>query len=157
MERSEIINVVLARTAPANRWQLRRMLELKSTQELEEIHREIVLEAAEDELTRIRAERDADRVLHKLHMDTIRQPQQQAEEKRQLAKDRETFDQACREYQIASTQASFGLIRSTLGPGFTTRQVGQAFRSGMVEVSPATPEEVQQWAQEAEEQRVQYL
>src|SRR5215470_2765157 len=98
MERSEIISVVLARTAPANRWQLRRTLELKSTEELEQMHREIVLEAAEDELTRIRAERDADRVLHRIHMDKIRQPQQQGEEKRQLALDKDEFDRACRQF-----------------------------------------------------------
>jgi len=157
MTRSEIIHVLLVRTAPVERPQLRRTLEMKPTEELEQMHREIVLEETEVEISRVQAERAADRIFHDLHMDKARQPQREAEHKKQLAEDRKTFDQTCRQYHIGGTDANFGLIRSTLGPGFTTFQIGQALRSGAVHVSPATPEEIQQWTREAEEQRVQYL
>src|SRR5262245_40127377 len=102
MTRSEIIHVLLVRTAPAERPQLRRSLEQKSKEEREQMHREIVLEAAEDELSRIRAERAADRIFHDLHMDKARQPQREAEDKKQLTKDREIFGQACRQHHIGS-------------------------------------------------------
>src|SRR5262249_42763555 len=86
-----------------------------------------------------------------------RKPQRQKEDELQLAKDRKVFLEACREFQIGTTDANFSLIRSVLGPGFSASQIGQGFRSGTLQVSPARPEEVQQWTREAEEQRLQIL
>jgi hypothetical protein len=112
---------------------------------------------ADDRLLELQAARAADRILHRLHLDKARQPQREAEERRQLAFDKDTFEQACRQFRIGNTEASFGLIRDALGPGFTTCQVGQALHSGSIRVSPATPEEIQEWTREAQEQRQQYL
>jgi len=58
---------------------------------------------------------------------------------------------------IGSTDANFSLIRTTLGPGFSVYEVGQAVRSGPLHPSPATPEETQQWSREAQEKRQQFL
>ena len=114
-------------------------------------------EVADEELIRLQAERAADRVRHTLEMQQAREPQRKAEDKQQLAEDRKTFLEACRQHHIGSTDANFSLIRTTLGPGFSVYDIGQAVRSGTLHVSPATPEEIQLWTQEAQEQRQQFL
>jgi hypothetical protein len=114
-------------------------------------------EAADEELIRIQAEREGDRILHQLHMQQAREPQRKAEDKRQLAEDRKTFLEACRQYHIGSTDANFSLIRTTLGPRLSVYEIGQAVRSGTLHLSPATQSELQQYRQEAAEQRQQFL
>ena len=112
---------------------------------------------ADDRILELQATRSADRAIHELKMSQAREPQRKAEDKRQLAEDRKTFVEACRQFHIGSTDANFGLIRSSLGPGFSAYQIGEAVRSGTLQVSPATPEEIQQWTRDAQEQRQQFL
>jgi hypothetical protein len=75
----------------------------------------------------------------------------------QLDQDRHTFADACRQLHIGFNEANFGIIRSTLGENFSIYQVSQAISSGAVRVSPATRQEIAQWAAEAIEQHNEYL
>jgi uncharacterized protein YhaN len=71
--------------------------------------------------------------------------------------DRKTFAAAARKYGLSDNEASFRLIRETLGEGFSEYAVGQAVNSGAVQVSPATQAELEEYRQEAAEQRQQFL
>ena len=162
-QKQKLIDLIVARTGTP-----RSELAAKTIQELEAILDDSLMaqiraeaaqaaEAADEELIRIQAEREADRILHQLRTQRAQAPQREAEDKRQLTEDRKTFLEACRQYHIGSTDANFSLIRSTLGPGFSAYEIGQAVQSGKLHVSPATPEEIQRWTQEAQEQRQQTL
>lgn len=67
----------------------------------------------------------------------------------QLEQDRQVFADACRQLYIGNNQANFGIIRSTLGENLSLYQIQQAIQSGAVRVSPATQQEIAQWAAEA--------
>jgi hypothetical protein len=75
----------------------------------------------------------------------------------QLEQDRETFADACRRFQIGNNEANFGIIRETLGEGFSVYQIQQAVQSGAVRVSSATHHEIGQWAAEAVETHNDFL
>jgi hypothetical protein len=76
---------------------------------------------------------------------------------RQLVKDRQTLADACRQLHIGNNEANFGIIRSTLGENFSIYQVQQAIQCGAVRVSPATQQELEQWAAESVETHNQFL
>jgi hypothetical protein len=75
----------------------------------------------------------------------------------QSAQDRQTFADACRQLHIGDNEANFGIIRETLGEGFSVYQVQQAVQSGAVRLALATREDIAQWAQEAVEERNEFL
>jgi hypothetical protein len=75
----------------------------------------------------------------------------------QLEQDRQTFADACRQLHIGNNEANFGIIRSTLGENLSLYQIQQAIQSGAVRLSPATQQEMAQWAQEAVEERNEFL
>jgi hypothetical protein len=124
-----------------------------SFEELEQAHQALIshqeLGAKEEELLRIQAERAADAAMHQYYRQKEREPQAKAEAERQEKQDRETFRQACREYNISNIEANFSLIRHTLGPNFNLYRVGLAVTSGAVGVAGATEQEQEQWRQEA--------
>jgi hypothetical protein len=70
---------------------------------------------------------------------------------------RQVFAQACRQFRVSENTANFNLIREVLGTGFDVYGVSQAISSGAVRLSPATQQEIAQWAQEAVEQRNEFL
>jgi hypothetical protein len=70
-------------------------------------------------------------------------------DKKQEAKDRDTFAQAARNNGNFGTQESnFQLIRSVLGAGFTEYQINQAIRSNAVRLAVPSQEERDQWEAE---------
>jgi len=153
MTRNQITEVFVVRAAPADRPELRRTLEKMSFEELEQAHQALIsqqeLGATEEKLLRIQAERAADAAMHQYYRQKEREPQAKAEAEQQEKQDRETFRQACREYNISNIEANFSLIRHTLGPNFNLYQVGQAVTSGAVQAAGATEQEQEQWRQEA--------
>src|SRR6267142_122801 len=119
-EEHEIIELVVARTpetTPGGHQKLRQALSAKSTEELEQIHSVILLEATEEELLRINAERAANKTLFELQRAREREPQRKAEAERQDKQDRATFNDAARTLRsFGLNEANFSVIRSTLGP-----------------------------------------
>jgi len=75
----------------------------------------------------------------------------------QLAQDRQTFAEAARKFRVGENEANFGIVRSTLGEGFSVYQVQQAAQSGSVRLSPANQAELDKWKSEEIEQRNQFL
>jgi hypothetical protein len=156
MNRSEIINLFIVRAAPADRTELRRKLERMSLDELEQAHQALIsnqeLETKEEELLKIQAERAANAALHKYVLQKTREPQRKAEEKAQLDADRKTFADAARSLQsFALNEANFSVIRTTLGPNFTTYSIQQAIGSNALELSPPTQQELDEWERQAVE------
>ena len=150
MTRNEIINVFVVRAAPSDRTELRQQLEKMTKDQLEEAYRVIQIQAAEEKLLQIEAERAADQALHKLHVQRIREPQRRAEAKAQLEQDRATFNDAGRTLQsFGLNEANFSVIRSTLGPNFTTYGIRQALAANALSLSPPTQEELNEWTHEA--------
>jgi hypothetical protein len=149
MTRSEIIELFIIRAAPAERRELRQQLEQMSKQELEEAHRVIQLQATEDELLQIQAERAANRAMFELQKRTEREPLRKREEEQQLAKDHKTFADAAKTLRsFAMNEANFSVIRSTLGPNFTTYSIQQAIGSNVLELSPPTQQEQDEWSRQ---------
>jgi len=145
-DRQEVIELVLVRAAPHEQQQLRKTLSTYTTEELKQIEQAIVSQAvsrvAEDELIRIQAEIAAERELFRLS----REPQRKAQEKAQLAQDRATFNDAARTLRsFGLNEANFGVIRSTLGPNFTTYSIQQALASNALNLSPPTQQELDEW------------
>jgi hypothetical protein len=161
--KKQIVQEVLKRyTGPVEEFEFVKAELLKMS--LEELQQYAQLKSAaikaseaDERILELQAARAADRVIHELEMSQAREPQRKAEDKRQLAEDRKTFFEACRQFHIGNTDANFGLVRSSLGLGFSPYEIGQGLQSGELHVSPATPEEIQQWAREAEVQRQRTL
>src|ERR1700720_4111228 len=91
--REQIIEVFIVRAAPADRDMLRVQLEKMSLAELEQANQVLQtqtrVQGADEELTRIQVETEADRIWHQESMRLAREPQRKAEEKAQLQQDRE--------------------------------------------------------------------
>ncbi len=149
MTRNEIINVFVVRAAPSDRTELRQQLEKMTKDQLEEAYRVIQIQAAEEKLLQIEAERAADQALHKLHVQRIREPQRRAEAKAQLEQDRATFNDAAKTLRsFGLNEANFSVIRSTLGPNFTTYSIQQALASNALNLSPPTQQEQDEWTRQ---------
>ncbi len=113
---------------------------------------------ADDRILELQAARAADRAWHEYEMSQAREPQRQAEEKAQLERDRRTFQDAAKALRtFAVTEANFNVVRQTFGSGFSISQIQQLLTVNPEILSGPTPEEVQQWNQEAQEQRQQFL
>jgi hypothetical protein len=157
MTKQEIVDVFLVRALPADRGRLRQELESLSKEQLEQAYAMLqanqAVQAKDEELLRVQAEIAADRALAELQALQQREPQR----KQQEQKDRETFKRATRRYGISDIEANFNVVRSILGPSFDEYSVGQIADSNAATLAPATPAEIQQWRQEAHEERVDYL
>jgi hypothetical protein len=149
-DRQEVIELVLVRAAPHERQQLRKTLSTYTTEELKQIEQAILSQAmsraSEDELIRINAEIAAERELFRLS----REPQRRAEAKAQLEQDRAKFNDAARTLRsFGLNEANFGVIRSTLGPNFTTYSIQEALASNGLSLSPPTQQELDEWERQA--------
>src|SRR5947207_1960934 len=149
MNRQEVIELVVVRAAPHEQQQLRKTLSTYTTEELKQIEQVILSQAmsrmAEDELIRIQAEIAAERELFRLS----REPQRRAEAKAQLEQDRATFNDAARTLRsFGLNEANFSVIRSTLGPNFTTYSIQQALASNALNLSPPTQQEQDEWTRQ---------
>lgn len=152
MTRQEIIDVFIVRAAPADRPELRRKLDRMSLDELEEAHKVILLQAKEEQLLEVQAERAANLAMHKYHTQQAREPQRKAEEKAQLAKDRQTFSDAAKTLRsFGMNDANFNVIRRTLGAGFSVYQIQQMVAANGAILSPATQSEQDEWERAATE------
>lgn len=150
MTRQEIIDVFIIRAAPAERRELRQQLEQMSKQELEEAHRVIQLQAREEQLLEIQADRAAAAAMHQYHAQKAREPQRKAEEKAQLEADRKTFGDAAKTLRnFGVTEANFDVCRRTLGAGFSIYQIQQMVTANGATLAPPTQEELNEWDREA--------
>ena len=75
----------------------------------------------------------------------------------QATEDRKTFAAAARKYGLSDNEASFRLVREVLGEGFSEYAVGQAVNDGTVHVPQAELAKLEQYRQEATEERQQFL
>lgn len=150
MTRSELIDLFIVRAAPADRQELRRTLEQMTKEQLEEAHKFIQLQAKEEELLQINAERAANVALYKHLQQQEREPQRKAEEKTLLEADRKTFAEAAKTLRsFAVNDANFSIIRKTLGAGFSVYQIRELVASNGATLSPPTQEELNEWDREA--------
>jgi len=88
------------------------------------------------------------------YQDPTKKPERDAA---QLEADRATFSLAARQFGLSDNQASFRLVRETLGSGFTSYAVGQAVDSGAVRIPAASQAEQEAYRQEYSEQRQEFL
>jgi hypothetical protein len=145
-KRQELIELFVIRATPAEQPEMRRKLERMTLDELEEAYKFVQVQAAEDELIRINAERAANKALNQYRVHKEREPQRLAEQKALLEADRKTFQVAARNLQSFSLiEANFSLIRSTLGPGFSEYDIQQAIQANAISLSPPTEEEMIEW------------
>jgi hypothetical protein len=146
MTRDQIIQVFTVRALPAERQELRRTLEKMTTEQLEEAYKIVQLQAKEEELLEIQAEREANRIWHQTEMEQAREPQRKAEAKAQLAQDRQTFADAAKTLRsFAVNEANFNVIRQTLGAGFSIYAIQQMLAGNAAVLSPPTQEELNEW------------
>jgi len=150
MNRTEIIEVFIVRASPADRQELRRTLERMSLEELEQAHRALIsnqkLEATKEELLHIKIEAAANRAMHEHDVKQAREPQRKAEEKAQLAKDRQTFADAAKTLRsFGVNEANFNIIRQTLGAGFSVYQIRELVAANGATLSPPTQQELNEW------------
>ncbi len=68
-------------------------------------------ELAEEEILRVQAERNADRILFQIQRQQATEPQRRAQAAQQLAKDKETFAALCRQQGLSECEANLNLWR----------------------------------------------
>jgi len=151
MNRTEIIELIAVRALPDEQRQIRQLLEAKSTEELEKIHLQIVVDATDEKLIEIQAEREANRLWHQHEMRQAREPYRQAQEQTDIA----VFKDAASRLKFSMVEANFRVLVSTLGPGLAFESIKNAVTSNAVQLVPPQQQELVQWAREAEEQRRQ--
>jgi len=149
MTRQEIIDVFIVRAAPADRAALRRKLDKMSLDELEEAYKVLQLQATEDQLLEIQADRAAAAAMHKYQAQKAHEPQRKAEEKAQLTLDRQTFGNAAKTLRsFAVHDANFNVIRQTLGAGFSVYQIQQMVAANGATLSPPEQHELDEWTRQ---------
>jgi len=99
-------------------------------------------ELAEEEILRVQAERNADRILFQIQRQQATEPQRRAQAAQQLAKDKETFAALCRQHGLSACEANLNLWRST---------------NSISGLAVASPEEMEAYRQEAVEKRQDFL
>jgi hypothetical protein len=163
-QRQKLIDLIVARTGTP-----RSELAAKTVQELEAILDDSFMaqiraeaaqaaEAADDELIRIQAEREADRVMHQLSMAKTREPHRKAEAERLLAQDRKAFADAARTLGFGLCDANLSLLRQGLGQGnLSTYSIKQVIESGAMSLSPPTQQELNEWQRERIEAHNNFL
>jgi len=70
-------------------------------------------ELAEEEILRVQAERNADRILFQIQRQQATEPQRCAQAAQQLAKDKETFAALCRQHGLSECEANLNLWRGS--------------------------------------------
>jgi len=153
MTKEEIINVFVVRAVPVERIALRRSLESMTKEQLETAYEAMQaqnhLQAQEQELLRVNAECAAERAMYQYQKQQAHEPQRKAEEKAQLERDKKTFTDAAKTLRtFALNEANFTVIRSALGPNFTTYSIQQAIGSNALELSPPTQQEQDEWTRQ---------
>jgi hypothetical protein len=149
MTRSEIIDVFIVRAVPSGRQELRQKLDRMTKEELEEAYGVIQIQATEEKLLQIQAERAADAALFNLRRQREREPQRKAEAEAQLAQDRQTFTDAAKTLRtFGVNEANFNVIRQTLGEGFSVYAVQQMVAANGAALSPPTQEELDEWTRQ---------
>jgi uncharacterized protein (DUF2252 family) len=149
MTRSEIIDVFIVRAVPSGRQELRQKLDRMTKEELEEAYGVIQIQATEEKLLQIQAERAADHALHQYHVQQAREPQRRAEAEAQLAQDRQTFTDAAKTLRtFGVNEANFNVIRQTLGEGFSFYAVQQMVAANGATLSLPTQEELDEWTRQ---------
>jgi hypothetical protein len=78
-------------------------------------------------------------------------------EQHQEAEDRETFNVFARENGFSEVEANFELAKSVLGEGFDRYTLAQAVQSNALSLAQASQAELEQFRQEAAEERQDYL
>jgi hypothetical protein len=162
MNRQEVIELVVVRAPSGEQQQLRKLLSTYSTEELARVEQAIISQAtqqiAEDELIRIQAEREANRLWHQYETQQAREPKRKAEEKEQLAQDRKTFAEAAKSLRsFGLTEANFSVCRSTLGEGFSGYEIQQMLEANGAILSGPTREELNEWDRQDVEDHNQRL
>jgi hypothetical protein len=160
--REQIIEVFIVRAAPAERDLMRVQLEKMSLAELEQAYQvlqaQTQLQRADEELTRIAVEIEADRIWHQETMRLACEPQRKAEEKAQLGKDRQTFAKAAKTLRtFRVTEANFNVCRSTLGGGFSIYDIQKMLEANGAVLSGPTQQELDEWARQDVEDHNQRL
>lgn len=93
-------------------------------------------ELAEEEILRVQAERNADRILFQIQRQQATEPQRRAQAAQQLAKDKETFAALCRQHGLSECDANFSLwrdLRSIEGLAQASPQEAAKFREERIE------------------------
>jgi hypothetical protein len=99
-------------------------------------------ELAEEAITQVQAEREADRIIFQLQRQKATEPARRVEEAKQLVEDKEAFTKICRQHSLSECEANFHLFRST---------------HSISGLAPASQAEVDQWTAEAVERRNEFL
>jgi len=163
MNRQEIIELVVVRAAPSEQQQLRKLLSTYSTGELARVEQAIISQAtqqiADNELIKIQAEREANRLWHQYETQQAREPQRKAEAKAQLAQDRQTFAEAAKTLRsFGVTDANFNVCRTTLGENFSAYEIEQMLAANGPILSGPAQEELNEWdRQEIEAENLRLL
>jgi hypothetical protein len=158
MTRDEIINVFLVRAARSEREEISEKLYRMTKGELETAYQALQIQAAEEKLLYIQAERAADAALYQLHQQQIREPQRKAEAEQQEKQDRQTFADAAKTLRsFGLTEANFNVCRTTLGEGFSVYQIQQMLAANGAILSGPTQEEQQEWTRQDIEDHNQRL
>ncbi len=147
-DRQEVIELVCVRAPVHERQQLRKTLSTYTTAELKQIEQAILSRAhaqvAEEELIRLQAEGAADQALFELDRYRQHEPQRRA----QLVQDKQTFSDSAKTLRFGVNEANFSVIRSTLGPNFTTHSIQQALAANALNLSPPTQQELDEWTRQ---------
>ena len=149
MTRSEIIEVFIVRAAPADQPELHRTLQGMTTEQLEEAYNVLQLQAKEEQLLEIQADRSAAAAMYQYHKQKQREPQRIAEEKAQLEADRKIFAEAAKTLRsFAMNDANFDVIRRTLGAGFSVYQIQQMVAANGATLTPPEQHELDEWTRQ---------
>jgi len=70
-------------------------------------------ELAEEAITQVQAEREADRIIFQLQRQKAREPQRRIDAAKELAQDKETFAALCRQNGLSECEANFKLWRGS--------------------------------------------
>jgi hypothetical protein len=89
--------------------------------------------------------------------DVLDPPKRRQQEANQESEDRETFNAFARENGFSEVEANVQLAKSVLGSGFNSHQLSEAVSSNALNLTQASPVELEQFRQEAAEQRQDYL
>jgi DNA-binding transcriptional MerR regulator len=111
-----------------------------------------------EKLIQAQAEREADRILHQLRMQKLREPERKQAAAALLKQDQETFNSAAKVLRsFALNEANFNVIRQTLGENFSIHQIREMLAGNGAMLSPPTQQELDQWNSAAIEQHNEAL
>jgi hypothetical protein len=74
-----------------------------------------------------------------------------------LKQDEKILQEYCRANRLEPNTAALTMLRQQFGAGFTFAQIDQALQSGLIQLNPASEEDILRWTQEEAEERQDYL